>query len=75
MLDLALELNSSCSLGLLNHSSCSAGAMKVGRRPLVLEAHLCSLFCASRSPAEHGCFKPLGKGGVKTLQLYITSTH
>lgn len=70
MLDLALELNSSHFRGLLNHS-CSTGAMKMGSRALVLEANLCSSFCASRSPAKCGCSKPLGEGGIKALQLYI----
>lgn len=72
MLHLALELNSSHFRGLLNHS-CSTGAMKTGRRDLVLEGNLCSLLCAS--PVERGCFNPLGERGIKTLQLYIEGAH
>ena len=49
--------------------------MKMGRRVLVLEANVHSLLCASHSPAERGCFKPLGEGGIKTLQLYIKGAH
>lgn len=73
MLHLALELNSSHFRGLLNRSSCSTGAMKMGRRNLVLEGNSCSLLCAS--PVECGCFKPLGERGIKTLQLYIEGAH
>ena len=49
--------------------------MKMGRRALVLEANVHSLLCASCSPAEHGCLKPLGEGGLEALQLYIKGAH
>lgn len=41
----------------------------------MLEADVHSLLCASRFPAERGCFKPLGEGEIKTLQLYIKGAH
>jgi len=70
MPDLALELNPSHLVGLRNRSSCSTGAVKMGRRALVLEAILCCLLCAARSAAEHGGFTPVGGGGMKTALPY-----
>lgn len=66
----SLGLNSSHFLGVLSHSLWSTGAMKMGREPC--PGGCCAQFHASRSPAEHERFKPLGEGGIDTTSRVLT---